>query len=270
MEETVTTAVPAPTVIQVAVPLQDARQALQMQVVKEGKGQAIEISAVRPGSGAEQAGVRVGHRVRALMDPVRSGEFMRLNDRPSLRFVLDVINMTLRSEVVMELDTSYMVAVADPTINLQPEPTTDPTTPSSTTTATIAEQLEARYTALVSDGSIKPQQITVIPLVRPPATPAALKSTDAAAEDGTIRVPLPSPDGGQGGRAAADPSKMTDVQKRIQKRKEYLSVVSERNDAPFFAMLAAAFLLPAAVILGIAFSTGYLDQLYSNTLSSLN
>jgi len=36
---------------------------------------------------------------------------------------------------------------------------------------------------------------------------------------------------------------------------------SSRNDGPFLAVALAAFVLPAAVILGIAASTGYLDKL---------
>lgn len=43
---------------------------------------------------------------------------------------------------------------------------------------------------------------------------------------------------------------------------------SQRNDGPFFAGLFAAFLLPAAVILAVAYSSGYMDALYTNTLSA--
>ena len=48
---------------------------------------------------------------------------------------------------------------------------------------------------------------------------------------------------------------------RVQKRKEYMERESGRNDGPFFALLFSFFVLPAAVILGIAFSSGYLDTL---------
>ncbi len=48
---------------------------------------------------------------------------------------------------------------------------------------------------------------------------------------------------------------------RQQKRREYMDRESGRNDAPFFALLLSFFVLPAAVILLIAFSSGYLDTI---------
>lgn len=48
---------------------------------------------------------------------------------------------------------------------------------------------------------------------------------------------------------------------RVQKRREYMDRESGRNDGPFFALLLSFFVLPAAVILIIAFSSGYLDTI---------
>lgn len=48
---------------------------------------------------------------------------------------------------------------------------------------------------------------------------------------------------------------------RVQKRRDYMERESGRNDGPFFALLFSFFVLPAAVILAIAFSSGYLDTL---------
>ncbi|CAK9868098.1 unnamed protein product [Sphagnum jensenii] len=52
---------------------------------------------------------------------------------------------------------------------------------------------------------------------------------------------------------------LTISQKRNIRRQDYLTKVSERNDVPFFATLAAAFLVPPICILGIAVATGYVD-----------
>lgn len=41
----------------------------------------------------------------------------------------------------------------------------------------------------------------------------------------------------------------------------------QRNDSPLVIGLLLAFLGPAAIILGIAASTGYLDKLYANSLT---
>ena len=50
---------------------------------------------------------------------------------------------------------------------------------------------------------------------------------------------------------------------RVQKRKEYMERESGRNDGPFFALLFSFFVLPAAVILVVAWKTGYLASLDS-------
>lgn len=52
---------------------------------------------------------------------------------------------------------------------------------------------------------------------------------------------------------------LTISQKRNIRRQDYLTKVSERNDVPFFATLAAVFLVPPICILGIAVATGYID-----------
>jgi hypothetical protein len=48
-----------------------------------------------------------------------------------------------------------------------------------------------------------------------------------------------------------------------------LAAVLQRKDSNFALILGAAFLLPALLILGIAYGTGYLDSLYSNTMTNM-
>jgi hypothetical protein len=45
-------------------------------------------------------------------------------------------------------------------------------------------------------------------------------------------------------------------------------VCPQRNDNGFLAVVAASFILPAVIILLVAYSTGYLDNLYTNSLSN--
>jgi len=59
------------------------------------------------------------------------------------------------------------------------------------------------------------------------------------------------------------------VEARIKARKDYLNVVGQRDDSKLFILLGTAFLLPAAVILAVAFATGYLDALQVDTLRGL-
>ena len=50
---------------------------------------------------------------------------------------------------------------------------------------------------------------------------------------------------------------------RVQQRRDYMERESGRNDAPFFALLFSFFVLPAALILVVAWKTGYLASLDS-------
>ena len=54
---------------------------------------------------------------------------------------------------------------------------------------------------------------------------------------------------------------------RMKARKDYLEEVGGRDDSKFFAMVALAFLAPAAIILIAAFASGYMDELQMSTLS---
>lgn len=47
-----------------------------------------------------------------------------------------------------------------------------------------------------------------------------------------------------------------------------VSICVQRKDSNFGLILAAAFLLPAAVILAVAYGSGYMDSLYTNTMSN--
>ena len=50
----------------------------------------------------------------------------------------------------------------------------------------------------------------------------------------------------------------------MQQRRDYMERESGRNDGPFFALLFSFFVLPAAVILVVAWQTGYLASLDTN------
>lgn len=52
---------------------------------------------------------------------------------------------------------------------------------------------------------------------------------------------------------------LTISQKRNIRRQDYLNKVSERNDAPFFAIVAAIVLVPPILILALAAATGYVE-----------
>ncbi|MEW5314789.1 MAG: hypothetical protein WDW38_006259 [Sanguina aurantia] len=62
-------------------------------------------------------------------------------------------------------------------------------------------------------------------------------------------------------------AELSAVQKRVQARASYMGVVGKRNDWGLGAILFCSFVLPAAVILAIAYFSGYLDTMYVNSLS---
>lgn len=68
--------------------------------------------------------------------------------------------------------------------------------------------------------------------------------------------------------AGASTTGVSDVSKRIERRKSYLEEVEKRNDSGLGVLLIAAFLGPAFVILAVAFGSGYMDELYLRTLSA--
>lgn len=67
---------------------------------------------------------------------------------------------------------------------------------------------------------------------------------------------------------AAQRSELSDVQKRIARRQSYMDQVEQRNDSGLGLLLIAAFAGPAAIILAIAFGSGYMDDLYLRSLTS--
>lgn len=86
-----------------------AQASLGLAATAVGRGKAIMISRVAPGSEAEQAGVRPGQRLLAVSDPVRRDEVWPLGDRSSLRYVRDALRMRRCDTVTLELAVDPML-----------------------------------------------------------------------------------------------------------------------------------------------------------------
>jgi hypothetical protein len=98
---------------------------------------------------------------------------------------------------------------------------------------------------------------------------AAASPPAAAADAGlTIAEKLERRYAEAAAEAAAAGRERTDVQRRIERRAAYMEEADARDDTPFFLGVAAAFFLPAAVILGWAQATGYLQEIYTGSLSA--
>ena len=225
----------------VELPTATAQSGVVFKDIRLGRGKAVVISRVAPQL-EEDEGLRVGQQLLEVSDPIRRGERWELNDRVSLRFVRDAIRMQRGASIEFFLS-------AEP----------------------IPDAAEADWAA---------QQAAAAAEVA--AAAAATSSFDNAATSGASfdEGDLLSRIAGEGGGAAppgtiaerleaqyasrqAEDGRLTALERRVKARQAYMEEADARDDGPFFAGLAAAFLLPALVILGVAASSGYLDKLAS-------
>lgn len=84
-------------------PTQEAQAALRLATVRQGRGSAIVIAEVAPGSAPAAAGCRPGQQLLAVSDPVRRNEMWRLDGNSSLRYTRQAIRMRVAGDIVLEL-----------------------------------------------------------------------------------------------------------------------------------------------------------------------
>ncbi|KAI8467794.1 MAG: hypothetical protein J3K34DRAFT_429268 [Monoraphidium minutum] len=80
----------------------EARRSLRFDVAPMGFGQAIVTVDVAAGSEAEEAGVRAGLRLTAISDPIRRNEVWKLQDRPSLKNIRELLRMRSADTITLE------------------------------------------------------------------------------------------------------------------------------------------------------------------------
>eukprot|EP00878_Enallax_costatus_P003043 GHUV01003241.1.p1 GENE.GHUV01003241.1~~GHUV01003241.1.p1 ORF type:complete len:296 (+),score=96.02 GHUV01003241.1:190-1077(+) len=220
----------APDKLSVSIPTAEARSTLRFELLPNGKGHAVVVSAVAEGSSAQQCGVKRGMKLAAISDPIRRDEMWELQDRPSLRYIRDVMRMRSAAYIELCFDTDQELLAA-------------------------LEASEGSLSITSSSSSSTPSSsIDSI---------SSMASTSESSETVAERLQQ------QFERAQATTSKQTAFEQRQQRRKEYMSQVGQRNDQTFAAIMASAFLLPALVILLVAYGTGYLDNLYSDSLTNM-
>mmetsp|Transcript_1788 Transcript_1788/g.5201 ORF Transcript_1788/g.5201 Transcript_1788/m.5201 type:complete len:189 (+) Transcript_1788:980-1546(+) len=174
-----------------------------------------------------QMGIEPGSKLVAISDPVRSGDLWELNERASLRFVRDSLQMRINGRITL-------VTV----------PPTDVVRGRLAEAAVQAQAMaEARAAAVVKDGT------------------QTLTAEEADGQEAELKL--------ESTLSIDEQREKSMVEARIKARKDYLNVVGQRDDSKLFILLGTAFLLPAAVILAVAFATGYLDALQVDTLRGL-
>jgi len=193
----------------------------------------IFIKSVTPGSQASKAGILPGSRLLAISDPIRdNGPLWTLNDRASIRFVRDALRLRTSGTITI-------VVTSDREVELEKIlPVGDAS--SSTSRSNNNE-----------DGS---------------AVAAAAAATSQSTSGSNLSVDRSLTIGEKmelewKGKEAQIQQQKSAYEKRVARRQGYFEEASGRDDSTFFAYVCAAFLLPAAGILAVAFLSGYLDKL---------
>lgn len=215
--------------------------------VPNRRGSDIALASVAPGSTAEAAGLRPGQRLIALSDPVRQQELWQLNERASLRFVRDAFRMRRTAMVTLVV------------------------TPAPLLLADMQAVEQARSAVLVDSSSSGPSSSEEVSGGWASGSSSGAAWAAGGVEESVRLVGLkferqPGMTIGQQLEAqyrSARPA-VSASQQRIQRRQEYMTQVSTRNDSSFFALVGALVLGPVLLILGIAYGSGYLDSLAHN------
>ncbi|GFR52466.1 hypothetical protein Agub_g14969, partial [Astrephomene gubernaculifera] len=100
------------------------------------------------GSRAEQLGVRRGQKLVALSDPLRYGTLWALQDRPSLRFVVDTFRM--RRGAPLDLQLEPLMGAADMDAFFGPEDASPSSSGSSSSDEGGSSQQSATASASAS------------------------------------------------------------------------------------------------------------------------
>lgn len=215
----------------------EAQSSLRFCAVRAGTGKAIVVEAVAIESAAEAAGIRPGQQLLALSDPIRAEDVWTLNERASLRYVRDAIRMRRTAFIKLEITAAVLSEWQD----------LESATSASDTSDNEGEQEMDLLTAVAAEAAASMGSVSGSIDISPSTTP------------GTIGERLAR-------KQSASNKGMNDLEKRKARRKEYFEQTTDRNDAPFFAGLLAAFVLPPLAILIYASQSGYLDSLAAGVM----
>eukprot|EP00200_Dunaliella_tertiolecta_P004650 CAMPEP_0202352770 /NCGR_PEP_ID=MMETSP1126-20121109/8820_1 /ASSEMBLY_ACC=CAM_ASM_000457 /TAXON_ID=3047 /ORGANISM="Dunaliella tertiolecta, Strain CCMP1320" /LENGTH=289 /DNA_ID=CAMNT_0048945029 /DNA_START=1195 /DNA_END=2064 /DNA_ORIENTATION=- len=235
-------------------PTESLFQSVCLEILPLGSGQAITVTDVEKGSIAEQAGLASGQAIVGISDALRDDQIWPITNRPTMRFLKQVLRMRMRGQV--QLQTQWH------------------------------EELQRQIDAAAGGGA-----------AAPPAPPPPQQQQGAAAEPSKSAMSnLDTMLGGEAPASGASSSNdsgeapatvgeamakkyetdqarkaetqgMSEVRQRKKRRADYLGEVNKRNDAPLLLGLLLAFVGPAAIILAIAFSTGYIDNLVQSSIT---
>ncbi|MEW5297429.1 MAG: hypothetical protein WDW36_000638 [Sanguina aurantia] len=256
--------------LSVSLPSNEVLRTIRWELMADGRtGQALVVCEVLEGSDAEQQGVRRGLRLVEISDTMRPDTMWPLQDRPSPRFIRDALKMrrSMPSSLVFapfkdasDMMTQSLESDSEGAVIM---PLVAPSSrfngsSSSSSSSRDRDSAESSPTSSGSRGdgipvgSVSDGEGGLLGVILPPAAPGMTIGDILAAQYEASE------------KADAE---LSAVQKRVQARASYMGVVGKRNDWGLGAILFCSFVLPAAVILAIAYFSGYLDTMYVNSLS---
>ena len=232
----------APLPIRLTLETREARQTLRFSEVWDGEAPAIVVTAVASSSTAAEFGVVAGSRLLALPHPTRKGERWELRPGSApLSRVRDLIRVYRGVLIDMEFSSEPI--------------------PDEAIEAWVREQEEKRERKEGGGGAEGPSTSS---------SPSSPSPSAAAASDPSTTLMTSSYDSDDSGSRAYSPAaaaaerEARALERRLRLRAERLAIDDARDDTKVVVWASVAFLLPAAVILAIAYFSGYLDSMQAN------
>ena len=215
----------------------EARQTLRFSEIWDGEAPAIVVTAVASDSTAAEFGVVAGSRLLSLPHPTRKGEKWELKPGSApLSRIKDLIRVYRGVLIDMEFSRE---PISDEAIE-----------------AWVREQeekaREKEEEKEEAEGGARPSSWTSSSSSSNPSTTLATSSYDS--DNNNAYSPA----------AAAAEREARALERRLRLRAERLAIDDARDDTKVVVGAAVAFLLPAAVILAIAYFSGYLDTMQAN------
>jgi hypothetical protein len=267
----------------------EAKRNITLEPRQAGTQQRIVLASVTEGSEAWQAGLRPEQELKGISDPNRN-QVWELHGRSSFRFVRQAFKMRSPGTITLDVNTSEASAAKTPrhTANVRSTPRQDAEdksvvlrkrSPEGTESAldtmlgtvtesedewqpqaqeTVAEKLERNYQcASVHFGvcmcavHVRHAQQWLLKVSNPNRrTPPILRLLALALHKSAALC-----------ICRARTRTKTEAEARMARRRERLEQANKGSSPRLFALVAAVFLLPPIVILGWAWSSGYLTQL---------
>ena len=208
---------------------------MQLAAVRQGRGNAVVVSAVAPGSEAAAAGCRPGQQLLAVSDPVRRGESWRLDGNSSLRYVRQAVRMRV-AETITLLLTAEPIPEWGAAVAAAREAQRTAAQPSVQPVQELSQEVQQGNNDLLSN-IVKASMDASYDYSDDDGASFSSSSNDVAAgqEAGkqqlTVAQRLEAEYQASAGAAQEAQSVMSDVERRQRRRREYFDQVSRQLGA---------------------------------------